>query len=159
MNIRSTWWNGGAALLCMNLYNLLIQAIEIRFIIFNQAFWFIKVILGTHSSLSLWTCLTLQSVTATFVCGTTGGRTSSIGSLASLIVCRAEIVEVIKHQIHILLFLTLQMMDDSLILMNFNSDMSICLPRNSPWLNKATCFLIHIIATLCCRNIVSNIGI
>ena len=147
MDVRSTWWNWGTALLRMNLYNFLVQAIEIRLLILNQAFRFVKVILGSHSTLCLWTGLTLQSVTAAFVCGT------------CLVIRRAEIVEVIKHQIHILLFLTLQMMDDSLIFMNLDSNVRVCLPRNSPRLYKTASLLIHIIAALCCRNIVSDIGI
>ena len=159
MDVRSTWWNWGTALLRMNLYNFLVQAIEIRLLILNQAFWFVKVILGSHSTLCLWTGLTLQSVTAAFVCGTTSGRTPSIRSTSCLVIRRAEIVEVIKHQIHILLFLTLQMMDDSLIFMNLDSNVRVCLPRNSPRLYKTASLLIHIIAALCCRNIVSDIGI
>ena len=51
------------------------------------------------------------------------------------------------------------MMDDSLIFMNLDSNVRVCLPRNSPRLYKTASLLIHIIAALCCRNIVSDISI
>jgi len=51
------------------------------------------------------------------------------------------------------------MMNDSLILVNFNANVRVCLPRNSSRFNEASSFLVHIVATLCCRDVVADIGV
>jgi hypothetical protein len=69
----------------------------------------------------------MQSVTATFICGTSCRWTSTIWSLTTLVVL-TEIVEIVKHQVHVLLFLTLQVVNNPLILVHLDPDVCICLP-------------------------------
>lgn len=79
--------------------------------------------------------------------------------MAIAIVRVAEVVEVVEHEIHILLFFTLQVVDDSLILVHFDADVGVSLPRNCPWLNKASCLLVHVVASLCSRHIMPHIRV
>ena len=100
----------------------------------------------------------MQSVTATFICCSSCRRPSTIRTLATLVVL-AEIIEIVEHQVHIFLFLTLQMVNDSLVLVDFDPNVRICLSRNRSRLYKTSCFLVHIVATLSSRNIMTNVCI
>lgn len=51
------------------------------------------------------------------------------------------------------------MMDDPLVLVNFNSDMSISLPGYCSWFNKTSGFLVHVVAALSSGDIMRHIGI
>ena len=61
----------------------------------------------------------------------------------------AEIVEIIEHQVHIFLFVLLEVVNYSLVFVNFDPDVSISLPRYSTRFHKVcTLILIQIIAVL-----------
>lgn len=51
------------------------------------------------------------------------------------------------------------MVDNSLILVNFDPDVGVRLSRNSPRLDKASGILIHVIASLGCRNVMCPIRV
>ena len=114
--------------------------------------------MGTHASLSLWTCLPMQSVTATLICCTSCSWTSTIRSLTSLVIL-TKVVEIVEHEIHVFLFLALQMMNNALVFVNLNSDVRISLSRNGSRFDKAACLLIHVIAALCRGHIMAHVGI
>ena len=60
----------------------------------------------------------------------------------------AEIVEVVEHQVHVLLLFALQVMDDSLVLVHFDTNVSIGLPGYGSRLDEVASLLIHVIAAL-----------
>lgn len=105
------------------------------FVFLNQIFSIIEVVLGSHTlvhcSRSHWSF--------------------SIGSLRSSLSFVLEIIEIIEHQIHIVLFFVLKMMYNPLIFVNFNSNVCISLSWNSSWFYKI--IIIQIVASLCCRNL------
>ena len=84
------------SLLRMHLNHLLVQTIQVGLFVFYQSFWLVKIVLSAHAALGLRTCLSMQSVTATFVGRTSCCRTSTIRSLPCLVVL-AEIVEIVEH--------------------------------------------------------------
>ena len=51
------------------------------------------------------------------------------------------------------------MVDDSLIFMDLDPDVCICLTGNSTWFNKASSLLVHIVATLSSGNVMRPICI
>ena len=62
-----------------------------------------------------------------------------------------EIIEVVEHEIHVLLLLALEVVYDPLVLVHFDPDVCICLSRNRPWLNEVV--LVHQVAPLCCAHV------
>lgn len=126
-----------------------------------KTIWLIKVILSSQATLSL------RSVCATTWTHQVGPAAASFstscGSSAIRVVCVVEIVEVIKHEIHIFGLLTLKMVNDPLVFVHFYSNVSISLSRYSPWLDEVTrsqgiwilliIICIHIVTTLGCWNI------
>lgn len=91
------------------------------FFVFKLLLSIIKVILGSHAVISIICCSrSYRSFTTT-------------GCLRSSSLLIIKIIKVIKHQIHVFLLFFLQVMDDALIFVDFNSDMSISLPRYGSW--------------------------
>ena len=72
----------------------------------------------------------------------------------------AKVVKVVEHEVHILLLLTLEVVDDPLILVHLDSDMSISLPRDGPWFDESSAnlliLLVHVIVALSCGHLVSG---
>jgi len=60
----------------------------------------------------------------------------SASAILLLLLLQGGTVEVVEHQVHVRLLLPLQMFDNSLIFVNFNPDVSVCLPRQSSRLVK-----------------------
>ena len=71
----------------------------------------------------------------------------------------AEIVEVVKHQVHVLLLLTLQVVDYSLILMDLDPDVRVRLPGYGPGFDEAARLLVHIVAALRSGDVVPDIRV
>ena len=114
-------------------------------ITFKQILAFVKVSLGTHLSLISASSTCYRSLTVISCCWP-----SSIWRCTWLI---TKIVEIIEHQIHVFLFVLLQMMYDSLIFVNFNSNMSIGLARYCTGFHEVCALiLIEIITALNCRH-------
>lgn len=105
------------------------------FVFLNQIFSIIEVVLGSH----------------TLVYCSRSHWSFSISSLWSSLSFVLEIIEIIEHQIHIVLFFVLKMMNNPLIFVNFNSNMRISLPWNSSWFYEI--IIIQIVATLSRRNL------
>lgn len=82
------------------------------------------------------------------------GPTSSWSPSVWRIVTVVKVIEVIKHEVHIFLLFSLQVVYDSLILVDFDSYVSISLTRDGSRLDEvARLILIHVVATLGCRHI------
>jgi hypothetical protein len=47
-----------------------------------------------------------------------------------------EVIEIIEHQVHVFLLLFLQVVNNSLVFVNLNSDVCVCLSRDGPWFNE-----------------------
>jgi len=71
----------------------------------------------------------------------------------------AEIVEVVEHEVHVLLLLALQMVDDSLIFVHLDSDVCVSLAGNGSRFDKTSCLLVHVVATMGGRIIGSLVGV
>lgn len=103
----------------------------------------VKVVLRSHTSLSLWSIINHRS-SSTFLVPNCC-RPPAVRSGTTM----AKIVEVVEHQVHVLLLLTLQVMNDPLILVYFDPYMRISLSRNGSWLYKLTLrILINIVTAL-----------
>lgn len=117
---------------------------------FNEGLTLIEVVLGSHTSLSLRALRSSNDRSSTIKIRSTSSWSSSIWRIVTIV----KIIEVIKHEVHIFLLLSLQMVDDSLIFMNFDSYVSISLTGDGSWFDKvAGLVLIHVVATLGSRNI------
>ena len=118
-----------------------------------------NVVLNANSSLCLWNiiiayscqpCILNNSSSATFIHSSTSCCSSFILSLLFFV----EIVEIVKHQIHIFLLFTLKVMNNSMIFMDFDSYMSISLSRYCSRLDELTLLMIiYIIVPLSSLNI------
>lgn len=109
----------------------------------------VKVILSSHSSLSQRTLDSATSFMSRVACSSSGwSSSSSVISLVSSLSGFVEIVKVIKHKIHIFLLLSLQMMNNSVVLMHFYSDVSISLSRYSSWFNEIRASLSIFLSTV-----------
>ena len=75
---------------------------------------------------------------------------ASLRSSYLILLILVKIVEVVKHEVHVLLLLTLQMVDDPLIFVNFNSYMSISLSGDGSRFDQLV--LIVFVITLSCGN-------
>ena len=77
---------------------------------------------------------------------------SSTCSRSPFVGCRlffVEIIEIVEHKIHIFLLFTLKVMNNSMVFMNFDSYMGVCLPRYSSRLNElALLMVIQIVVSL-----------
>lgn len=113
---------------------------------FHEALSFIEVVLGPHASLGLGTVLSMQLVTTALVVWPAGRGSPTIRSLISM----TKIVEVVKHQVHILLLLTLKVMDDALVLVHLDSDVRVSLSGDCSRLDEVASLLIHVVAALGC---------
>lgn len=81
--------------------------------------------------------------------GARGDRSFSISRLrGSGLVVKVEVVEVVEHEIHVFLFLSLEVVDDALVFVHFNSDVSIRLPRYGSGLHEVV--FVHVVASLRC---------
>ena len=72
----------------------------------------------------------------------------------------AKVVKVVEHEVHVLLFLTLEVVDDPLILVHLDSDVSISLPRDGPRFDESSAnlliLLVHVVVALSCGHLVSG---
>ena len=114
--------------------------------VFKQIFGFVKIVLSSHSSLSLGAWKRTVGYWPSPVIFPSCCWASPVGSYVSII----EVVEVVEHEIHILLFFSLEVVNDSLILVDFDSDVRISLPRDSSRLYEVSLrlILLHIIIIL-----------
>lgn len=104
----------------------------------NQIFAFVKVVLSPHAALSCGNSRTPSTLSSC-------RRPSSIWRAWIV-----EIIEVVEHEVHIFLFLSLQMMYNPLILVHLYPDMRISLSRDSSRLLKFSSYLIfRMVAALC----------
>ena len=139
----------------------------------QKALRLVKVILSAHATLCLRTAKAVLSVVEYL--GSASVLTSTAGSWPTAIpiryVCIIEVVEVIEHEVHVLLLVMLQMVYDALILVYLNSYVRISLARDGARLYEAAVWPIlvlmrklpasswlllcvaHVIATLSCRHI------
>ena len=85
-----------------------------RFLL-QQILTFIEVVLRSHAALG--SCHSLPAA-ALASCGP-----SAVGGVRIV-----KVIKVIEHQVHVLLLLSLQVVDDSLVFVNFYPDVRICLP-------------------------------
>jgi hypothetical protein len=118
-----------------------------------------NVVLCSYTPLSLrniiisdsWkSCVLHDSSPAAFIHGSICCRSSFVGSGLFFV----EIVEIVEHKIHIFLLFTLKVMYYSMVFVNFNSYMSVCLSRYGPWLYKlAFLMIIQIVVSLGSRNV------
>ena len=102
---------------------------------FKQILAFVKVSLGTHLSLISTGSTCHRSLSIISCCWS-----STIRSCACLV---AEIIEIVEHQIHVFLFVLLQVMNDSLVFVDFDPDVSIGLARDGTGFHEV-CTLILI---------------
>lgn len=71
-------------------------------------------------------------------------------SSSFILLVLVKIVEVVKHEIHVLLLLTLQVVDNPLIFVNFDSYVSISLSRDGSRFDQLV--LIDVVISLSCGN-------
>ena len=118
---------------------------------FNEGLTLVEVILGSHTSLSLWALRSSNDWSSTIKIRSSSSWSSSIWRIVTVV----KVIEVIKHEVHIFLLLSLQMVDDSLIFVDFDSYVSISLTRDGSWFDKVTglVLIIHVVATLGSRNV------
>ena len=104
----------------------------------DQIFAFVKVVLSPHAALSCGNSRTPSTLSSC-------RRPSSIWRAWIV-----EIIEVVEHEVHIFLFLSLQMVYNPLILVHLYPDMRISLSRDSSRLLKFSSYLIfRMVAALC----------
>ena len=118
-----------------------------------------NIVLCTYTSLSLRNIIKTDSCkprilhnssSSAFIHRSTCCCSSFIGSWLLFI----KIVEIVEHKIHIFLLFTLKVMYNSMVFVNFNSYMSICLSRYSSRFYKlAILVIIQIVVSLGSRNI------
>lgn len=114
-------------------------------LLFDQVLTFVEVVLRPHAPLSGCHSRTPSSLSC-----------SSSGSPAIWSVRIVKIIEVVKHEIHVFLFLSLQVMDNPLIFVHLYPDVSISLTRNSSRLDKISLELIicrRVVTPLSCGDI------
>lgn len=91
-----------------------------------------------------------DSTFTTFIHGSTCSRSPFVSCWLFFI----KIIEIVEHKIHIFLLFTLKVMNNSMIFMNFDSYMGVCLPRYSSRLNElALLVVIQIVVSLSSRYI------
>ena len=112
----------------------------------DKCFAFIEIILSSKTSLCIRSMTCIIDFWSLSIC-----CTSSWPPAIRLSTLNVEFIKIVEHQVHIFLLFSLEMVYDSLILVNFNSYVGISLPRNSPWLYKIA-LLIVVIISLSCRN-------
>lgn len=99
----------------------------------------IEVVLSSHAIQTL--CIHLSSSTCNrslAISASSSGWPSPVDCLllVQIVTWPSELIEVVKHEIHVLLLILLQVMDDSLILVHFNSDVCISLATYGAWLHE-----------------------
>lgn len=77
-----------------------------------------------------------------------------------------EIVEIIEHEVHVLLLVVLQMMNNALVLVNFDANMRISLTRDGARLDETSVrtglsfmhllCVVHVVAALSGRHVAHN---
>ena len=82
--------------------------------------------------------------------GPRGAGPLAIGSLGSALNV-IKVIEVVEHEIHIVVLFLLQVVDDAGVFVHLYPNVSICLPRDCPWLYKIVA--VHHVAALGCRNL------
>jgi hypothetical protein len=70
-----------------------------------------------------------------------------------------EVVEIVEHQVHVLLLLPLKMMYNSLVFMDFYSDVGVGLSGNCPGFDEtsAGCIWLHVVIALSCAHFRSGL--
>ena len=145
MNITLTsWWTNHIDSL---LLFLILYCISCFLFSLNKSLALIEIVLCSHASLCIWTMWGILVDYWSFAVGCTSSGPPSVIVWA----VDVELVEVVEHEVHIFLFFALEVMNDSLILVNFYSDVSISLSWDCSWLNKIA-WLVIMIVSLCCWN-------
>lgn len=138
----------------------------------QQALGLVKVILSAHATLCLRTAEALLSVAEHVG---PASVPSTAGSWPTAIpiryVCIIEVVEVVEHEVHVILLFMLQMVYDALILVHFDAYVRVSLARDGARLYEAAVWptlvllhklaargrlllcVAHVVATLSCRHI------
>lgn len=93
-------------------------------VVLQQVFVVVKIVLGAHTAW-IGACSAGNWPFAVVLAASRRGP-PSIRRDSPVV----EVVEVVEHEVHVFLFLALQVVDDSLVLVHLNSDMGVCLPGN-----------------------------
>jgi len=100
--------------------NVYFDIMNVFVLLLHHHLWFVKIVLRAHAC--IW--------------HTSNWGNWPFASLSSLSAAVLgwwfiwKIVEIVKHEVHIFLLFTLQMMYDSLVFMHLDTNVSICLSRN-----------------------------
>jgi len=87
----------------------------------EEVFAFVEIILSAHPALSLGPSIVCDNRTTTI--GSPCCWASSIRSGPSII----KVVEVVEHEVHVLLLLTLEMVNDALVFVHLDADVGVSL--------------------------------
>ena len=110
----------------------------------NEIFAFVKIVLCSHAPLCLCTSCSCHW-SASITVGTSSCWSSTIWCSSTII----KVIEIVEHQVHVFLFFTLQVVDDTLVFVNFDSNVGVSLSGYSSRLNELPLrILVHVITPL-----------
>ena len=131
----------------------------------QKALGLVKVILSAHAALCLRTA---EAVSITKHVCSTSVLTSTASSWPAPIWCIriVKVIEVVEHEVHVLLLVMLQMVNDALILMYLDAYVRVSLARDGAWLYEASIWSILILvrklatssSLLCVAHVVATLS-